>query len=1012
MERVGLRHASFLPLNHLINMSTNSPLIPARTSPGLTRSALPVPHQGRSVKLATGAKTTIRGRNNISVGTWNVRTLHAAGRLEQLTHELNKYRWHLLGLCEVRWKHSGEELTPEGHKFLYCGREDKHEHGVGFLVHKDTVHTIIGCEPISSRLMKIRLRATPFNITVVQVYAPTSDYDDNKIEEFYEQLQAAVASVPSHDILVVQGDWNAKVGTDAQRDWKETCGPHCNEITNSRGLRLLEFASTNQLCVANTYGTHKPSRKWTWHSPGGRYHSQIDYILIKRRFKSSVKTAGTRTFPGADVGSDHDLVMMTMKLRLRRTKKTLLTREKFDLEKLKCPTVADAYQTTLHEKITPLLKGAGTDIEATLQALNVAITDTAKATLGRYRKPKKPWISNDILEMCDKRSKLKGKKNRPGGMNAYRIMNRQIKKSIAAAKQAWMRKKCKDIETNLRFNNSKTAYQLVKELTERKDKRSSPILDKQGNRLTEDDKILERWTEYCTDLYNLKTEGDPEVLDVPEPSNKGDFPILKDEVKAAIKSLKRGKSPGLDNIPAELIIAGGESMVSILTAICNHIWQTGVWPSAWTRSLIITIPKKGNLQHCQNYRTISLISHSSKVMLKVMLKRLVTQAEKIIKEEQAGFRAGRSTTEQIFNLRVLCEKYLQHQQELYHVFIDFRKAFDRVWHDALWATMKLYNIDEHLINIIKALYSKASSAVFHNKKVGEWFHTTVGVRQGCLLSPTLFNIFLERIMDEALKDHRGTVSIGGRNITNLRFADDIDGLAGTIEELGCLVDTLDETVCAFGMEINGSKTKIMTNKPSGFTTTININGDVIEPVDSFKYLGVILSDEGSKKEVLSRIAQAAATMYRLNKLWKNKSIEVKFKIRLMRSLVTSILLYACESWTLTSELEKRINSAEMMQYRRLLQVRYYHFRTNEDILQQIENEAGTQERLLTTAKKRKLRWFGHVVRSAGLSKTVLQGTVNGGRKRGRQKKRWEDNIKKWTGLFLGEAMEKANKRSD
>ena len=109
MKRVGLRHASFLPFDHLIHMSTNFNLIPARASPGLTRSALPVLHQGRSVKLATGAKTTLRGRNNISVGTWNVRTLHAAGRLEQLTHELNKYRWHLLGLCEVRCKHSGVE---------------------------------------------------------------------------------------------------------------------------------------------------------------------------------------------------------------------------------------------------------------------------------------------------------------------------------------------------------------------------------------------------------------------------------------------------------------------------------------------------------------------------------------------------------------------------------------------------------------------------------------------------------------------------------------------------------------------------------------------------------------------------------------------------------------------------------------------------------------------------------------------------------------------------------------
>ena len=98
-----------------------------------------------------------------------------------------------------------------------------------------------------------------------------------------------------------------------------------------------------------------------------------------------------------------------------------------------------------------------------------------------------------------------------------------------------------------------------------------------------------------------------------------------------------------------------------------------------TRSLVITIPKEGNLQQCQNYRTTSLISHSSKVMLKIILNRWKPEAEKIIAEEQAaGFRAGRSTKEQIFNLRILCEKYLQHQQDLYRVFIDFKKAFDMV----------------------------------------------------------------------------------------------------------------------------------------------------------------------------------------------------------------------------------------------------------------------------------------------------------------------------------------------
>ena len=144
--------------------------------------------------------------------------------------------------------------------------------------------------------------------------------------------------------------------------------------------------------------------------------------------------------------------------------------------------------------------------------------------------------------------------------------------------------------------------------------------------------------------------------------------------------------------------------------------------------------KKGNLQLYQNYRTISL-------MLKVILNRLKSQAENIIAEEQAGFRAGHSTTEQICNLRILCEKYLQHQEDLYHVFIDFKKAFDRVWHAALWATMRKYNIGVNFVGTIYHLHDKVTSAVLMNGILGEWFRTTIGIHQCCLLSPTLFNIF-------------------------------------------------------------------------------------------------------------------------------------------------------------------------------------------------------------------------------------------------------------------------------
>ena len=210
----------------------------------------------------------------------------------------------------------------------------------------------------------------------------------------------------------------------------------------------------------------------------------------------------------------------------------------------------------------------------------------------------------------------------------------------------------------------RTTFQ--RETTTRESKRGQS-----RNTITQDPRIL------CTplsnfldpplsDLYNYETDGDPIVLDCPQIPDEEHHLILREEVEAAVKALKMGKSAVMDNIPAELVQAGGEAMIDILTAICNKIWKTREWPTTWTQYLVITLPKKGNLQLCQNYRIISLISHPSKVMLKIILNRLQPQAEEIIAEEQAGFRAGRSTTEQIFNLRILCEKYLQHQQNLYH----------------------------------------------------------------------------------------------------------------------------------------------------------------------------------------------------------------------------------------------------------------------------------------------------------------------------------------------------------
>ena len=183
---------------------------------------------------------------------------------------------------------------------------------------------------------------------------------------------------------------------------------------------------------------------------------------------------------------------------------------------------------------------------------------------------------------------------------------------------------------------------------------------------------------------------------------------------------------------------------------------------------------------------------------------------------------------------------------------------------------------------------------------------------------------------------------------------------------------------------------------SGINTEIKVNGQKLETVTSFKYLGSVVTDEGSKPDILSRIAQATAALTRLNPVWIDKSISLSSKIRLMRSLLTSIFLYACESWTLTAELHRRIQAREMRCYLKILHISYKDHVTNEEVRANIQQTIGPHEDLLTIVKRRKLQRYGHVSRSSGLAKTILQGTV----KRGKGQKDKADR-KKVGGQHMG-----------
>ena len=252
--------------------TTRANIIPDRSRPGSTTTAFSTGrHQGGDDKSATGARHTLRlPSEKMTIGTWNVRTLYACGKMKELEHELSRYRWEIIGLSEVRWTGFGEMVTEDGHKMWFSGHETRHEHGVAFIVRKEVIGCILSCTPVSSRIITLRVSARPKNVTIVQAYAPTTDHEDQEVEAFYEELENTIKKIPKKDILIVQGDFNAKVGPDAYDNWAGTVGQYGTGNTNDRGLRLLEFAGSQRLTIANTLYPHKLSRRTTWHAPNGK----------------------------------------------------------------------------------------------------------------------------------------------------------------------------------------------------------------------------------------------------------------------------------------------------------------------------------------------------------------------------------------------------------------------------------------------------------------------------------------------------------------------------------------------------------------------------------------------------------------------------------------------------------------------------------------------------------------------------------------------------------------------
>ena len=244
------------------------------------------------------------------------------------------------------------------------------------------------------------------------------------------------------------------------------------------------------------------------------------------------------------------------------------------------------------------------------------------------------------------------------------------------------------------------------------------------------------------------------------------------------------KASGGDGIPVELFPVLKDDVVKVLQSTCQQIWKTQQWPQDWKRSVFIPILKKGNAKECSNCCTIALISHASKIMLKILQARLQQYMNCQIPDVPAGFRKGRGPRNQIANIHWIIENSREFQKNVYFCFIYYTKAFDCVDHNQLWKILQEIGIPDHLICLLRNLYAGQEATVRNGHETTDWFQIGKEVRQSCILSPCLFNLNAEYIMQNAgLDEAQAGIKIARENINDLRYADDTTKRRRTKEPL-------------------------------------------------------------------------------------------------------------------------------------------------------------------------------------------------------------------------------------
>nr|KAG5704670.1 hypothetical protein BaRGS_025312 [Batillaria attramentaria] len=534
---------------------------------------------------------------------------------------MKNYKIGVLGLSETRWLQTGQLRFSSGEQLLYSGHTEDgapHTEGVALMLAPEAQRALIGWEPVNSRIItaKFITKKKDIKLNIIQCYAPTNDAEEEKKDDFYQQLQTVIDRGGAKDMTILMGDFNAKIGSD-NTGYENTMGTHGLGQMNENGERFADFCALNQLVIGGSIFPHKRIHKATWRSPDHVTENQIDHICISRKFRRSWRDV--RVMRGADVSSDHHLLATTLRLRLKRHTNANNTRTRYNVGLLRNTETQTAFRISLSNRFQPLqdlIEDSGMDIETQWEHSKKLWHDTCEEVLGKRKTQHKEWVSADTTQKLEVRKKKKTALNtsrtrraKAKAQEEYTAADREVKRSTRKDKRDYIDDLANQAEEAAGQGNLKDLYQVTKKLAGKFQQTDKPVKDKNGHPLTTTEEQLKRWAEHFRELLNRPIPETPPDI----PPAETELPIncdkpSKAEIRKAIMTLRNGKAAGPDEIPAEAIKADTETAVNMLHSLFSKIWEKEEVPAQWKEGIVIKLPKKGDLRDCSNYRGIMLLS--------------------------------------------------------------------------------------------------------------------------------------------------------------------------------------------------------------------------------------------------------------------------------------------------------------------------------------------------------------------------------------------------------------------